>query len=467
MEPVRPFGSDELTPYTAEYAWNSNQMAHVMMGFCIAVCWLLFALSLTAKSATPAPDGCTSFLRRALDWLKGVALIWFVVLLFASIPLKEVADLMLDGAKFADSVVSPNTKRLVFDSVTDISFWWTGMFLAAMFIGIFVRKDGKYRVWAPAIGLVACIAFWYFLAADKWLDQKRTFDKSNMPFNYTRLAVLAGEGEGRTKVHFADESKIKWPELESFRKDVVDADRPAQQHYVLIGGLPDVRSRLAVGMGCEYALKIRPDAGQFTGDELVRIRYLSAATALERPKLLEETSVLKNLECVVIDHLDVSMARPSEAQAETYFRVKEQVATKIGSKTASVPRRVVDNLKAPNKNFIPDPKNPETLQVPLDELAALKKAAIEQQRAEALKAVAPKLQSERLAAIQQLGKKASLGQVSTIWVLTGFDGAKDPQAKAEWTKRKDGWVDEIAEILEVKRGDLRIVELKEPPEALR
>ena len=31
------FGSDDLTAYTAEYTWNSNQMAHAMMGFCLAL----------------------------------------------------------------------------------------------------------------------------------------------------------------------------------------------------------------------------------------------------------------------------------------------------------------------------------------------------------------------------------------------------------------------------------------------
>ena len=39
------FGSDELTAYTAEYTWNSNQMAHAMMGFALAVVWLRLAIS--------------------------------------------------------------------------------------------------------------------------------------------------------------------------------------------------------------------------------------------------------------------------------------------------------------------------------------------------------------------------------------------------------------------------------------
>ena len=32
MSPTRFFGSDVYTHYTATYAWNSNQMAHAMMG---------------------------------------------------------------------------------------------------------------------------------------------------------------------------------------------------------------------------------------------------------------------------------------------------------------------------------------------------------------------------------------------------------------------------------------------------
>ena len=47
------FGSDELTPYTAEYAWNSNQMSHAMMGFALAIVWILLAISLR-PSALPA-----------------------------------------------------------------------------------------------------------------------------------------------------------------------------------------------------------------------------------------------------------------------------------------------------------------------------------------------------------------------------------------------------------------------------
>jgi len=266
------FGSDELTAYTAEYTWESNQMAHAMMGFALAVVWLRLAISRwerhrkwreeTAEGRAATP-GLPSRARHSLDFSTAV--------LFLLIPLKEVADLLLDGATFAGSPVPPNRWPLYFDSLTDISFWWTGMFLAAVVVGGFgsARLNGWRRFLIGCAGLIACVLAWYLYAAPIWGDQKRTFDQSGLPFNYTRLTVLAAaDGKlerrlatGETEDALKKEGKTRlladykqWEGvLKPFRERVAGPTRPTAEHYVLTGGTPAQRSKLAVSMGCEFA----------------------------------------------------------------------------------------------------------------------------------------------------------------------------------------------------------------------
>lgn len=474
------FGSDELTPYTAEYAWNSNQMAHAMMGFCLAACWLLFAVSLKPKPTGPAPaDGpnppapgpapadatgpnqTRGPLAGFLGWTRKLPLDVFAVVLFALIPVKEAVDLLLDGANYADSPVKPNIWRLVFDSVTDISFWWTGMFLAATAIGWFVR--GSYRTLIPLGGLVACIGFWYFVAAPVWLNQKRTFDKSGMPFNYTRLAVLPGERDGPRKVTFAPASPTQWADLEGLRNSVVESPRPPQAHYVLFGGHPDVRSRLAVSMGCEFAFKLRWGDTGATGDDLVRVRYLSAATALERPKLLEQFA-LARLECVVVDHLDVTMDRPSDRRPERYLPALEAEARANPNKSAVVSGRLLEKHKLGRwASLKPQPQagNGDAVQLTTGDIEEIKREVAA--TAPVGPPAPPTPKDDRLNAIIQIGGKAKQAGVSTIWVLTGFDGGLNVAAHTDWERRKTAWISEIALILDVDPGTLKLIELTEPP----
>lgn len=160
-------------------------MAHAMMGFCLAVCWLTFVISwhpgrFRKAERTAAP---LSLLGRVRRWFRELPMDAYVVALFATIPAKEVVDIVLDRGLFAESPVQPNQSSLLFDSVTDTSFWWSGMFLAAAVLALFTKEERGLRVAIPVTGLASCVLFWVYVAGGVWQNQKQTFDVSGMPFN--------------------------------------------------------------------------------------------------------------------------------------------------------------------------------------------------------------------------------------------------------------------------------------------
>ena len=452
------FGSDELTAYTAEYTWESNQMAHAMMGFAIAAVWLRLAIGRWARhrqfldengGATSFPKPKPTIFQRA--WR---SLDVSTVVLFALIPLKELVDILFDQTAFRDSAVPPNRWPLLFDSITDITFWWTGMFLAAAVIGgwwtvvkiprfvtALSRREKVIRTAIPIAGLILCVAFWYLYAAPQWLYQKRTFDQSDMPFNYTRLAVLSGEKpEDR---YFATDSKVKWAQLRTFRESVSDAkEKPPQAHYVIIGGTPKERSRLAVSMGSEYAFKLRPHDTAQTPIEFTRVKYVSAPAALERPDVFIEMALGDVIECVIIDDLDSVM--------------------QLTETSPSGSAKVLENLKLPEKkrNAKLDPGLARKLKLP-DTFPQLKPVERQQYQqpgfsldGESMPSVGD---SARAAKFIVLGFEVQTRGISTIWVLSG------DRKLPKWPSNRARWLKEIAGL--VANGDeaaLRIIELAEP-----
>ncbi len=452
------FGSDELTAYTAEYTWESNQMAHAMMGFALAVVWLRLAISRWERHQwrleNPDADG------RAPGWcgrqwqagkcglkkvpVLGPALAWAwhsldfsTAVLFALIPLKEVADILLDNATFAGSPVQPNRWPLYFDSITDISFWWTGMFLAAAVVGGFgsARLNGWRRFLLGLGGLIACVAFWYLYAAPIWGDQKRTFDQSGLPFNYTRLAVLAADdkkwqdrlarGETEDELRKKGKSRLladygQWEGvLKGFRERTAGPTTPAAEHYVVLGGTPEQRTRLAVAMGCEFALALRgrseawateyrtaTEDDERRKDLLTRVKYVTAVAGLERPQVLLP---LRYVECLVIDDVNVFIPPPFEAD-HSDIRAAKAAARPTG--------------KAADANQGP----------PLE----------------------PSIDSVRRGHYKLLGEKAKENDIGTIWVLTGSRNV------SEWEQRKEDWLDAIARTVKVDKAKLQLIVLAEP-----
>lgn len=475
MEPVKQssfeyfvsmaFGSDELTPYTAQYSWNSNQMAHAMMGFCIAICWLFFVISLR-----PGPDRVpksdeTAVIQKApsifqgiLGWLQRRPMWLYVVLLFALIPIKEAVDLMLDAGNYSGSPVQANMPRLLFDSLTDISYWWTGMFFAAALCGWFLEDERVLRGGVPTVGLILCIAFWWFFAKNVWQNQKQTFDTSGMPFNYVRLAVQSG----KDVIPFAGDKAAKWKELEAFRVGIVDAPldgRPPQTHFVIYGGRPEDRSKLAVGMGCEYAFKLRGREKYANDTESIRVLYNTATVLLERPFTLER-GTLKLLECVVIDDLDVATSRPSLVDPKTRIQWYKTAVQSLPGKEIEVEKTLIEKL---DPKFLPPDlvsRDAASSQIKLrqDQLELITK---EVEKTE--KRTAKSIMDERLEQIRELGKRAKEGQVSTIWVLAGYTGPKDSVAYNAWVQRREDWIQEIAVTLGEAKDSIRRIELTEPP----
>jgi hypothetical protein len=489
------FGSDDLTPYTAQYAWNSNQMAHAMMGFCLAVCWLTFVISLHPgrhRVAERTVDPPPTRRGRLTRWLRELPMDLYVVLLFATIPAKECADIILDRGMFAGSPVQPNQSSLLFDSVTDTSFWWAGMFLAAAVLALFTKEERGLRFVVPVLGLVGCATFWVYVSGGVWQNQKQTFDVSGMPFNFTRLAVLSG----RNEIHFADNSPVKWPELESFREKIVQAPlagRPPQKHFVIYGGTPAQRSKLAVAMGCEFAFKLRENRKYSDDRESLRVMYVSAVASLERPEALIAGDI-DLIECVIVDDLDVGIKLPSRVDDDQLYRFYLNSA----DLPAPAPRTTAPSAQAapPSKERRPARGN---ITIPLEDLKKLNaskgkpldlgegsasKKTVELSKAEFEKLAPPSKPPDRNAALNEakeelegrvtvlksFGRKTKLpgdkkpedGGISTIWVLAGHPGTKD-STHAAWLIRRDEWVKEIADILGVDRGVLQIVELVETP----
>ena len=458
------FGSDELTPYTAQYSWNSNQMAHAMMGFFLAIFWLFFVISHRpgTDGGAQAPAGWRA---RLLGWFQRRPMWLYVVALFGTIPLKEVADILLDASNYSGSPVQANMPRLLFDSVTDTSFWWTGMFLAALMIGWFQKKERALRGGVPTVGLILCVLFWWKFAGPIWQNQKQTFDNSGMPFNYVRLAVQSG----RDMIPFAGDKAAEWKRIEEFRTGIVNAEggKPPQKHFVIFGGTPEDRSRLAVGMGCEYAFKLRGSTKYANETESIRALYVSAAALLERPQTLKKAE-LKLLECVVIDDLDVTAQRPLPDTRERFLegiqyqaKAAEKIAAKPGEK-----KGVLVSDKVLTRFGIANPKTPAEAGSGATVLTAEKienlKANKNGGRADPTK---EEIQDQHLAAITALGGEAREGTVSTIWVFSGYSGLPGSPQRRKWDDAKKFWIEDIKTVLGIEEDDPNFIQinLAEPP----
>jgi len=463
------FGSDELTAYTAEYTWNSNQMAHAMMGFALAVVWLRLAISRWMRHQARLKENPESDPANASGWIRRNFLkAWHSIdvstlFLFAIIPLKELTDILFDRSSFAKSPVVPNRWPLYFDSITDISFWWSGKFLAAIIVGgwwtlmtqstasknstenggngatgeaISISRCEKIiRTIIPIFGLIACVVFWYWYAAPQWLNQKRTFDQSGMPFNYTRLAKLAGQKKDDS--FFTEVSPCKWAQLDSFRKEVSGDERPPQRHYVIIGGTPQDRSRLAVSMGCEYAFKLRPDLQTRTPADLTFVKYVSAPAALERPESLTDAMLKSVIECVVIDELDSVIHLPEDTTPAAAAKVLERAPPnlKLSTKTAQrlkLPENFQDLTKEHKQGMQPPP--------------VMGNYSPERFGAEA-----------RRIKFELLGNIVRENNISTIWVITG------DRTLPAWPANRERWLTEITRLVaNGDKNDIQVIELADP-----
>ncbi|MCE9532719.1 MAG: hypothetical protein K8T89_16605 [Planctomycetes bacterium] len=327
------FGSDELGHYTAEYTWLANQMAHAMMGFFIIVCWGSYVFTLQNSTTTV-------FELRFSRWLRfrraDVLMFWP----FLFIILKEIVDVVSDYSKYSDAAVPTGFGNLVLDSVMDISCWYLGMFLALFVLSIFVDGQG-YRIPAAIAMLFVCLAVvvWH---GKIWINEKRTFDASDLPMNYERLVLITARWEDQATRDtdklphpFPDDKKEHQLNLiRDIRKNADSGETTGRKPYVIFGGDPRERTRLAVSLGCEYAFHLRYGDWSPKKEDLVRVVYTTAARAIDLPESISGYAKGK-LDCVIINDINVTIDPPLELivmATERYPALKQHFSPTIKQK---------------------------------------------------------------------------------------------------------------------------------------
>lgn len=244
MKPTRLFGSDVYEDYTAVYTWNSNQMAHAMMGFA--------GTTLLARGAVE------------LGWSP-----WWT-LLFAVIPaLKDATDYAVDltraGHIFATTAAHEREMRA--DGFTDNYFWNVGTLLAVF---LAVSSGGK----GFAFYALFVVAVVYAVAGILWLGrrynaQKLRFDVAGLPY-FFRLPNFAGNPVAAFDVtesgHGDDGGR---PGAVRAVEDVTYGREAAARHLVLSGPPRSRKTTLAAAIGSGVTVR---------GP---RVRYISQAALID------------------------------------------------------------------------------------------------------------------------------------------------------------------------------------------
>lgn len=233
----KQFGSDVYAHYTAVYTWDSNQMAHAMMGFA----------------------GTTLFIHTAARF--GLEF-WYGALFYIIPFLKDLTDIIADQRSGPTPQFEMNASRrreIWLDALTDNFFWLTGMILA-LFV---MAMDCENRPWWVCVVILAGFLVFgsvIFLARLHFGKQKRQFDISGLPY-FFRLPCFPGKLAG----HSNNNGIRPKDEIENF----VNRDRKKASHLLLYGPQHSFKTTLAVAIGS--GLTVRRQA----------VRYLSKARLIE------------------------------------------------------------------------------------------------------------------------------------------------------------------------------------------
>ena len=220
MNVTKHFGSDVFVGYTARYTWNSNQMAHAMMGFAGVS---LLAYALTIFGCDPA---------------------WAIA--FLAIPfLKDVADFAVDSSKGENvfHIDCRHLKEMLMDAFTDFSFWATGAFLAASVVtspgGAERQTDEQTCLFVAYVALfLLFFAILLVRLRPHYNERKRFFDESRLPF--ARLPMFKGNFEGK------DEGKDAVKVVKEFA-----GGEKGPEHLIITGPRCSGKTVLAAGIGVE------------------------------------------------------------------------------------------------------------------------------------------------------------------------------------------------------------------------
>ena len=232
------FGSDVYTHYTAVYTWNSNQMAHAMMGFAGATLFIQAAQQLGFE-------------------------FWYGALFYVIPFLKDMTDYFSDTC-----IVKPDVFKIRFshkcesllDAVTDNVFWLAGSVFA-----FFVALSCIESAWLVCISFITLLLFvsvCVFGLKPYFNGQKNRFDVSGLPY-YFRLPLYWGKLAALSNADSSSDTPIK--EIERF----VYMDKSRARHLLLFGPPRSLKTTLATAIG----------SGLINRRQTVR--YLSRARLME------------------------------------------------------------------------------------------------------------------------------------------------------------------------------------------
>jgi hypothetical protein len=334
------FGSDEFTPYSAEYSWLANQMAHAMMGFFLAALWA---------------------------WV-GRRWFWPFLLAPAKIPFDYLFAIGLTGGHFR-----PPAWEFWADKLTDTYYWSFGMAIAT---AVFSPNPfwATRRRWAiPIVVVVGSLVS--VLIGQWWVRQKDAFDSSEIPNTYVRLCNF--ESRRGSVVGFDTDDPAYGNAYDTLDAYVgsIETGSP-RMHLIIIGGDVTDRTTLALALGCEHTARIQ------------LVYYTTLTKGMEDPtrvdRFLERVGKPKAqagcpLRCVIIDDVDTTRPPLALTEAESASRIEEgrRVSAQSGFDFAQPQQRHVseqgqveaavktqlDQLKTGHVNSIwvlgGDPGNPE------------------------------------------------------------------------------------------------------------
>lgn len=293
----KQFGSDVYTHYTAVYTWNSNQMAHAMMGFAGTTLFMHAAMRL-----------CLEF--------------WYGALFYAIPFLKDMTDVIADRSASTSQFKMKAAHRceIWLDAVTDNFFWAAGLTLA-LFVMVVSYGGQPWWAWVVILTMILLFTTGIFVARRHFNKQKRQFDISGLPY-YFRLPCYSG-----TLVTDPDSDSTKRgpvEEVESFAyKECENAS-----HLLLYGPPRSFKTTLAVAIGS--GLSVRRQA----------VRYLSKARLIEEHAAATsdgDTATvpisLHKADILIVDDLDqpdgLKDILPTLAEKSTVWVVSSSSKTKV------------------------------------------------------------------------------------------------------------------------------------------
>lgn len=292
----KQFGSDVYARYTAIYSWNSNQMAHAMMGFA----------------------GTTLFMHTAMQL--GFHF-WYGALFYAIPFLKDLTDVVADRSVHTHQFATKPSHRLeiLLDAVTDNFFWVIGLLLA-LFVGAMSCEGRPWWACVLILAAILLLVTGILVARRHFVAQKRQFDVSGLPY-YFRLPCYSGN----LAVNPNDSPTLEpITEVENF----VYEHGTSVRHLLLYGPPRSFKTTLAVAIGSGLTVRRRA------------VRYLSKARLIEEyaaPALggcsSTEPIPPHNADIVIVDDLDhpngVSEVLPALATKSTVWVISSSSPTKV------------------------------------------------------------------------------------------------------------------------------------------